>query len=94
MRRQWWALGLAAVITAGIAIGEAGEFIAKLLFVSFLANIGFDVHAKGMQKCKPSSDVQGRSECDFLLINFQFWSYTMLITANASNHFWNRDGIT
>ena len=55
MRRQWWALGLAAVITAGIVIGEAGEFIAKLLFVSFLANIGCDMHAKGMHKCKPAT---------------------------------------
>ena len=58
MRRQCWALGLAAVITAGIVIGEAGEFIAKLLFVPFLANIGCDMHATGMQKCKPASDLK------------------------------------
>ena len=57
MRRQWWALGLAAAISAGIVTGEAGEFIAKLLFVSFLANIGCDMRAKGMQKCKPASDL-------------------------------------
>ena len=49
---------MAAAISAGIVTGEADEFIAKLLFVSFLANISFDMYAKGMQKCKPASDLK------------------------------------
>ena len=37
MRRQWWAVGLVAVVTTGIVLGEEDQLIEKLPFVLFIA---------------------------------------------------------